>query len=165
MHYLKAVYHMTLKGNFMFDSRKMLDLGTAFLNAGEVNFREGVMENRSCYQNVAGIVNLAFACELFIKCLLNMAGRKSQGHSLRKLWSKYKKICPRVASEIENRVMGILVTDYSFEEMLCDDSKIFYNYRYLYEPDRLTDIRDSPLRLQFLRVFAQKLYFCISNEL
>lgn len=37
----------------MFDSKRMFDLGFAFLNAGEANFREGVIEHRSDYQKGA----------------------------------------------------------------------------------------------------------------
>ena len=142
----------------MFDSKEMFDLGLAFLNAGEVNFHEGVIKHRSRFQNVAGFVNLALACELFIKCLLNMSGKASRGHKLDKLWKEYKGICENDADVIESAVMHQLVTDYTFEEMLCDDSNIFYNYRYLYDPARLNEIRNSPLRPQFLRVFAFELY-------
>lgn len=69
----------------MFDSKEMFDLGFAFLNAEDVNFREGKIKNRSKYQNAAGVVNLAFACELFMKCLLNIAGKQSHTHKIEEL--------------------------------------------------------------------------------
>ena len=149
----------------MFDSLKMLDLGFAFLNVGEVNFSEGAIKNRSKYQNVAGIVNLAFACELFIKCLLNMAKKESKGHKIDDLWKEYKSLCTKKAAEIESLVMNQLDTDFSFEDMLHDDSNIFYNYRYLYEPDRLAEIRCNPARVQFLKMLTRVLYVYLRNEL
>lgn len=149
----------------MFDSKEMFDLGFAFLNVGEVSFHEGAIKHRSDFQNVAGVVNLAFACELFLKCLLNMAGMKAYGHKLEELWLKFKDVCGDEASEIESVVMNQLVTDFSFEDMLHNDSNIFNNYRYLYDPERLAEIRDNPLRLQFLRIMATELYGYLCNKL
>ncbi len=102
----------------MYDSKEIYQLGFAFLNAGEVNFHEGAIKYRSDYQNVAGIVNLAFACELFMKCLLNMAGSVAKGHKTEELWQEYKEICAEKASMIEAIVMRQLSTDFSFEDML-----------------------------------------------
>jgi hypothetical protein len=118
----------------------MFDLGFAFYNTGEVNFLEGAINNRSKYQNIAGIVNLAFACELFIKCLLNMAGSKMKSHNIEDLWREYKGILDNKASEIESSVMEKLSTELSFEDMLHSDRSIFNNYRYLYEAERLAEI-------------------------
>lgn len=141
----------------MVDSKEMFNLGFAFLNAGEVNFHEGAFKHRSDYQNVAGVVNLAFACELFIKCLLNMAGVEARGHKIEDLWSEYKNASGNDASMIEKSVMNQLVTDFTFEELLHNDSNVFYNYRYFYDPERLAEIRNNPLRPQFLRVFSFEL--------
>ena len=58
----------------MYDSRQIFELGNAFRNSGEINFLEGTYKFRSKYQNVTGFVNLAFSCELFLKCLLNLEG-------------------------------------------------------------------------------------------
>ena len=152
----------------MFDSKKMFDLGFAFLNAGEANFQEGAIRHRSDYQNVAGVVNLAFACELFLKCLLNMAGLETRGykheHKIEALWSKYKNTSGNDASQIETSVMNQLVTDFTFEEMLHNDSNVFYNYRYFYEPDHLSAIKNNPLRPQFLRILAKELYDSLYNR-
>ena len=149
----------------MFDSKEMFSLGFAFLNAGEVNFHEGAFKHRSDYQNVAGVVNLAFACELFIKCLLNMAGVEARGHKIEDLWSEYKNASGNDASMIEISVMNQLVTDFTFEEMLHNDSNVFYNYRYFYDPERLAEIRDNPLRPHFLRIMAMELYVFLYNKL
>lgn len=142
----------------MFDTKKMYELGFAFLNAGEVNFHEGAIKKRSVYQNVAGVVNLAFSCELFVKCLLNINVKEKHGHKLDELWMEYKGMCADEAEEIEKIVMKCLKTEMSFDEMLHDDSDVFYNYRYFYDPSRLEEIRNNPLRLQFLRVFAFTLH-------
>lgn len=149
----------------MFDSKEMFDLGFAFLNTGEINYHEGAFKHRSDYQNVAGVVNLAFACELFIKCLLNMAAVEVHGHKLEDLWLEYKNVCGEEAIEIESTVMNRLSTDFTFGELLHNDSNVFYNYRYLYEPERLAEIRDNPLRPQFLRVFAFELYRSLHKKM
>ena len=109
----------------MFDSKEMFDLGFAFLNAGEINFREGAIELRSDYQNVAGVVNLAFACELFIKCILNVASVEVRGHNMENLWLEYKNVCGDKAAAIESAVMNRLSTDFTFGEMLHNDSNVF----------------------------------------
>ena len=149
----------------MFDSKEMFDLGFAFLNAGEVNFHEGAIKHRSDYQNVAGVVNLAFACELFIKCLLNMAGTEVRVHKIEELWLEYKNTSGNDASTIETSVMNRIVTDFTFDEMLHNDSNVFYNYRYLYDLERLAEIRDNPLRPQFLRVLSLALYRILHEKL
>lgn len=149
----------------MFNSKEMFDLGFAFLNAGEVNFHEGAIKHRSDYQNVAGIVNLAFACELFIKCLLNMDGVEAHGHKIEELWLEYRYTSRNNASLIETSVMNQLVTDFTFEEMLHNNSNVFYNYRYFYDPERLAEIRDNPLRPQFLRIMAMELYAYLCNKM
>ena len=153
------------KGRQMFDSKEIFDLGFAFLNVGEVSFHEGVIKQRSDYQNVAGVVNLAFACELFIKCMLNMAGMQTHGHDIEELWLKYKNAYGDTASEIESAVMNQLVTNLTFEEMLHNDSNVYYNYRYLYDPERLAKIRDNPLRLQFMRTMVKELYSSLRNKI
>ena len=149
----------------MFDSNKMLNLGFAFLNAGEANFHEGAIKQRSVYQNVAGVVNLAFACELFMKCLLNMNETEMRVHRLADLWHKYKVICGDKASEIETAVMKRLDTGFTFEEMIQDDDNVFDDYRYFFEPEHLNEITNKTLRPQFLRVLAHVLYIYLDNEL
>ena len=148
----------------MYESKTMFELGCAFLNSGEVNFYEGAITTRSKLQNVAGVVNLAFACELFLKCLLNIEGKTPSGHKLEDLWNSYDSISHDNASAIKNTVMKSLVTDFIFEEMLEDDSNVFYNYRYLYEPRRIDEINDNPLKSQFLRVFCFTLYACAKEK-
>lgn len=149
----------------MFDSNKMLNLGLAFLNAGEVNFHEGAIKQRSVYQNVAGVVNLVFACELFMKCLLNMNETEMRVHRLKDLWHKYKGICGDKASEIESAVIKMLDTSFTFEEMLQDNDNAFDDYRYFFEPGHLNEITNKPLQPQFLRVLAHVLYIYLGNEL
>lgn len=149
----------------MFDSNKMFDLGVAFQEAGEINFRSGAIKKASKCKNVAGVVNLAFACELFIKCLLNMEGENPQGHELRDLWAQFKSKNEDEASEIELSVMNTLVTNFTFEEMLNNDSNVFATFRYLYEPENIEKIHDKPLRPQFLRVLSHTLHLFLYRRL
>lgn len=94
-----------------------------------------------------------------------MAGAEARGHKIEDLWLEYKNLCGDVAAEIESAVMNQLITDFTFEEMLHNDSNVFYNYRYLYDPERLAEIRDNPLRPQFLRVFSLGLYRTLHEKL
>ncbi len=149
----------------MYDSNEMYELGNAFFNVAETCFIEGRIKNRSELQNVAGVVNLAFASEIYLKCLLNINGNQKIGHKLYDLWKAYKKVEPQEAQNIENQVMNRIVTSFSFDEMLKNDSDAFYNYRYCYDPDRLLEIKNNPLRLNFLRVFSSVLRVVLKSKL
>ena len=138
----------------MYDSTEMYELGNAFLNVADTCFVEGKIKNRSEYQNVAGVVNLAFAAEIYLKCLLNINGKQIRGHKLFELWNEFKNINSQEAKDIENAVLDQIVTDFSFDDMLKNNSDAFYNYRYFYDPDCLSDIKSNPLRLNFLRFFT-----------
>jgi len=133
----------------------MFDLACAFENAGEINFVEGRIKNRSRYQNVAGFVNIAFACELFLKLLLVSVEYDNREHKLADLWETLVISHQDITDDVRSGVMNDLSSDMTFEEMLSDDSDVFYNFRYFYEPTRMEAIRNNPLRPQFL------LYLCI----
>lgn len=137
--------------NQSFNKTDMFDLACAFENAGEINFVEGKIKNRSRYQNVAGFVNIAFACELFLKTLLVGIAYDNHKHRLTDLWELLVANHQDIADGVRIGVMSDLSSDMSFEKMLSDDSNVFYNFRYFYEPDRMEDIRNNPLRPQFLR--------------
>ena len=95
----------------MYDSTEMYELGNAFLNVADTCFVEGKIKNRSEYQNVAGVVNLAFAAEIYLKCLLNINGKQIRGHKLFELWNEFKNINSQEAKDIENAVLDQIVTD------------------------------------------------------
>ena len=94
-----------------------------------------------------------------------MSGIEHKGHKIEKLWNEYKTVCENEASEIEASVMSRLVADFTFGEMLHNDSDVFYNYRYLYDPERLAEIRNNPLKPQFLRVFVFAIYQSLNEKL
>lgn len=134
--------------------KDMYDLACAFMNAGEVNFIEGKIANRSRYQNVSGVVNLAFACELFLKLLLTGVQYDSKNHKLNELWKVLDSNHHDIADTIKNDVSNKLSSDMTFEKMLEDDSNVFYNFRYFYETETMKKIHNHPLRPQFLRCFC-----------
>ncbi len=149
--------------------KDMFDLACAFVNTGEINFVEGKITNRSRYQNAAGFVNLAFACEVFLKLLLINVQYDNKKHQLVELWKVLEENYLSIAKDIKTGIMNDLSSDMTFEEMLADDSNVFYNFRYLYESDRIAEIRSNPLRPQFLRWLSihlrDKCYQQYRNEL
>lgn len=140
----------------------MYDLAKAFMNTGEINFIEGKIKNRSKYQNVAGFVNLAFACELFLKLLLCNDSYNQRKHELVDLWDVLNPNHTDIAKEIKDGVMKSLVSDMTFDQMLQNDNNVFKDYRYLYEPGKAEIIKNNPLKPQFLRCFCFQLHdICI----
>lgn len=132
----------------------MFELACAFVNIGEVDFIERKVKNRSKYQNIAGFVNLAFACEVFLKLLLTNVQYDNKEHRLAELWKVLETNHFNIADNIKTGVMNELSTNMTFEEMLADDSNVFYNFRYFYEPARMMEIRSNPLQPQFLRFLS-----------
>lgn len=114
-------------GDLGINRHDMYDLACAFVNTGEINFVEGKINNRSRYQNVSGFVNLAFACELFLKLLLTDVEYDSRVHKLADLWEALDKNYHEIADGIKRDVMKDLSSDMTFEGMLSDDSNVFYN--------------------------------------
>ena len=149
----------------MFDAKEIYELGSAFLNSGEASFFEGNLAYINIYQKIAGVMNLTFACELYIRCLLNMAGSEPLVDKMDGLWWEYKSVRSDDAAKIEASVMDRLHTHFTFDEMLRDNSNAFYIYRYTFDPNQLAEIRKKPLRAKFLRVFAFDLYRILRERL
>ena len=152
----------------VYNSGEMFSLGCAFMYSGDANLHGNAIKPKSRHQHVVGVVNLAFACELFMKCMINMSDeldKPLKEHKLNELWKRYKSKCEADAAVIEKTVKNQIDTEFTFEEMLRDDSNVFYNYRYPFEPDRLTEIRANPLRPQFLIILSRTLYQYISCKL
>lgn len=123
----------------------MYDLACAFKIAAEVNFVEGKIANRSRLQNVSGFVNLAFACELFLKLLLVGIPYDNKKHKLDELWKVLDSYYHDIAEAIKTDVESTVSSKMTFEEMLEDDSDVFYNFRYFFEPEIMKRIQKNPL--------------------
>ena len=94
-----------------------------------------------------------------------MSEIERRGHKLEELRQEYKNVCENEAAKIETNVMNQLISDFTFDEMLHNDSNAFFNYRYLYDPSRLAEISDNPLRPQLLRVLVFNLYRSLYEKL
>lgn len=114
-----------------------------------------IIEHRFKSHTVAGIVNSAFSCEVFIKTLLTYHDistdtmRKTGGHDLKKLWKLFKYKDEDTAQDIENRMQKIfnLENESKFDELLDIISNAFQYWRYIYEKD------SCKFNINFLRFF------------
>lgn len=98
---------------------------------------------------VPAIVNLAFACELYLKGFFS--GKKS-GHYLHTLFEEIPEVIRNVI-RLECIQNGIASSEDGFNSRLLNISNAFAEWRYFYE-DEKTDLE---LDLEFLKRFA----FCL----
>lgn len=116
------------------------------------------LENRF----VAGLVNSAFACELYLKALLVSLGvgleeiKRKGKHSLKGLFVMLQEADNELARKIEIEVDGRIVSGgHSFSQMIDSSEDAFEILRYCYEPNNKKSIVGvSP---QFLRVLRKTL--------
>ena len=117
-----------------------------------------IIEYRFNSHTVAGIVNSAFACEVFIKTLLvihgvsvnEMRGKKTRdGHELKRLWELFKKMDCKTATLVELQMQEIFNSNNKsmFYDLLDSISNAFEYWRYIYEKD------DGNTNINFLRTF------------
>jgi len=110
------------------------------------------IEYRTQSNSVAGIVNAAFACEVFIKTLLVFQGvplEEIKGHELKKLWNKFKEKDLETALSVEQIMREAFNSkdENVFNKLLFNISNAFEYYRYIYEKER------SEINPQYLRFF------------
>ena len=135
-------------------SRRMFKHACAFLDCASCCQKEpNNIEYRMQSHTVAGIVNSAFACEVFIKSLLVYHGEsfeKLNGHELKKHWSKYKKKDREKALLLEQGMRQSFDSDDEkmFDELLAVCSNAFKHWRYIYEAN------EGKVHILFLHNFA-----------
>lgn len=122
------------------------------------------IEYRMQSHTVSGIVNSAFACEVFIKSLLvfhGMTVEKLRGHNLKKLWDEFKVKDCETACLVEERMRGWFNSENEnmFDELLDNVSDAFDYWRYIYEK------QDGSINLNFLRGFRDLLREVCCNQL
>lgn len=138
-------------------SRRMFKHACAFLDcASFCQIEPNNIEYRMSSHTVAGIVNSAFACEVFIKSLLVYHGEnfeKLNGHGLRKHWNTYKKKDREKALLVEQGIRQWFDSDNEkiFAELLKVCSNAFEQWRYIYEKS------EGSVHILFLRGFALSL--------
>lgn len=136
----------------LYDPCLMFEHGCAFADCARLCETEpNNIKYRMHSHTVAGIVNSAFACEIFLKALLLSHGcpkailrgekdkgkDKRKGHDLSYLWEKFQEVDIETTLNIEQRMKLWFNSknENMFDEMLLDMSNAFEHWRYIYEKD------------------------------
>ena len=139
-------------------SRRMFKHACAFLDcASFCQIEPNNIEYRMHSHTVAGIVNSAFACEVFIKSLLVYHGEpisKMKKHKLKELWENYRSKDEAKALFVEREMIAWFNSNNEnmFHELLDICSNAFEEWRYIYEKEEETVnvlfLRDLALMLR-----------------
>ena len=109
--------------NIILDSKRMFEHACAFCDCAKFcEVESSNIEYRMRSHTVSGIVNSAFACEIFIKTLLVFHGRTImdiKGHELKLLWEKFKKEDYETAMYVEKG------NNVNFRPMYCQGCRIY----------------------------------------
>jgi len=97
------------------------------------------------------VTNLAFACELFLKTLLQKSGSPKGGHNLLDLFNS-------LPEEIQNEITGLNKSQ-EFVIELKQISRLFEEWRYIYEHHL------KSLNFSFLLEFAERLSICTDKRI
>ncbi|EAE8422331.1 hypothetical protein A0006_13595 [Listeria monocytogenes] len=151
--------------SILLDSCRMFEHACAFVDCAKYcEIEPNNIEYRMQSHTVSGIVNSAFACEVFIKSLLvfhGMTVEKLRGHNLKKLWDEFKAEDCETACLVEERMRGWFNSENEnmFDELLDNVSDAFEYWRYIYEK------QDGNINLNFLRGFRDLLREVCCNKL
>lgn len=142
------------------DPHRMFEQACAFSDCARCCEIEpnNIIEYRFKSHTVSGIVNSAFACEVFIKTLLVIHGvsvkemrdkKVGGGHDLKKLWQLFKEKDYDTALLVGKKMQEIFNSDNKsmFDELLDSISNAFEYWRYIYEKDNGT------ININFLKFF------------
>ena len=146
-------------GNCVADAKRMFKHACAF--SGCANFCKSEswnIEHRLPDYSVAGIVNSAFACEVFIKSLLVFNGvpiedivddKKRGVHKIADLWKMLETKDPSTTNFAKQKMLELFseTRNSSFYEMLDNISDAFVYWRYIYEKS------SGKIHLNFLTLF------------
>ena len=136
-------------------SQRMFEHACAFCDcARSCEIEPNNIEYRMHSHTVAGLVNSAFACEVFIKLLLVYHGRtvteiKAIKHKLKGLWDEFKKEDYETALFVEKNMREWFNSEDTgmFDRLLNEASNAFEYWRYIYEKE------SGRINLNFLRGF------------
>ena len=137
----------------MLDSQRMFEHACAFCDCAKFcEVEPNNIEYRMHSHTVSGIVNSAFACEVFVKTLLVFHGRtisEIKGHKLKTLWKEFKTLDNATAVLVEERMREWFNSTNTnmFAELLSEASNAFEYWRYIYEK------QEGSVNINFLRGF------------
>jgi len=153
-------------GEVSLDPQRMFKHACAFVDCAKYcQIEPNNIEYRLQSHTVAGIVNSAFACEVFLKMLLITHGvpfEELNGlHKLEELWDSLKTVDCKTASFVEQKVQEWFdfKAENRFDEFLSDISNAFVYWRYIYEKDK------GKINLNFLIYFRDLLREVCCNQL
>ncbi|MBQ7399473.1 MAG: hypothetical protein IJW06_03305 [Clostridia bacterium] len=150
----------------------MFKHGCGFAECGKHCEKEPISsEQKAGSFTIAGIVNSAFSCEIFLKTLLIISGSTTppHGHKLLDLWNKLEKQDSSLSDNIRLHIQNLFISENSnlIENLLDVDtiSDAFHHWRYIYEDDKITKLK---MNRNFIRIFrdilqeicCEKLFGC-----
>ena len=137
----------------MLDLQRMFEHACAFCDCAKFcEVEPNNIEYRMRSHTVSGIVNSAFACEVFIKTLLVFHGRtvlEIRGHKLKTLWEEFRTLDNATATLVEERMREWFNSTNTnmFDDLLSEASNAFEYWRYVYEK------QEGSININFLRGF------------
>lgn len=152
-----------MTGNNVVDAKRMFKHACAFSGCARFCTQEPWdIEHRLPDYSIAGIVNSAFACEVFIKSLLVFNGipvaqivdTKNRGvHKLLDLWNMLETKNLTTTDIVKQRVLAVFNSpnDTAFYTMLDNVSDAFVYWRYIYEKS------SGKIHVNFLTLFREAL--------
>ena len=148
-----------MTGNSFVDAKRMFKHACAFADCAVFCFKDkNNLIVRTQWYSTPGIVNSAFACEVFIKALLVYHGMtldhiKHIGHRLENLWNAYAIKDSQTSSQVQDSIRNYFQSGDNtlFDRKLKEASNAFVDWRYMYEG------REVELNLHFLMAFREVL--------
>lgn len=131
---------------------RMFEHACAFSDCAELCEKEtSFIKHRLKSHTVSGIVNSAFACEIYIKMLLVYYGtpiRSVKEHDLSKLWEMLKRKKPNITQRIEKKMSEWYnFRESNFDVILSRVADSFEKWRYVYE------LQKAAIDINFLKGF------------
>ncbi len=111
---------------------------------------------------IPAYVNLAFACELYLKALLKLKGKGTKGHLLIALFTELEIIDKSISNEIiklSTIMSGLNYTEEGYKSFLKSISDTFKTWRYSYEWSKGIIC----INAYFFEVFSTSLYLVSEN--
>lgn len=142
-----------MRNNVLVNSQRMFEHACAFCDCAKFcEVEPNSIEYRMRSHTVSGIVNSAFACEVFIKTLLVYHGKDVKDikcHKLKTLWKEYRTLDYDTAILVEESIKSWFNSknENIFNELLNQSSNAFEYWRYIYEK------QNGNININFLRGF------------
>lgn len=137
-----------MSDNTVLDYNRMFRQACAFADCAQYCEREpSTIEYRFHSHTASGIVNSAFACEVFLKALLVYYGETQfRNHKLKDLWLDLEEKDEETTLSIKRSIKDWFASDDDnlFDRLLDDASEAFVYWRYIYEK------QDGSININFL---------------